>query len=88
MADYTLKVQYNIHEAKTQFSRLLALVAQGQSVIIAKNGDPIAELVPYQRRGLRLGAGRNDPDVDHEAVAGDWWRAMTDEEAQDFLEGR
>ncbi len=81
-------MQYDVHEAKTHFSRLLELVTQGESVIIAKNGDPIAELVPYHRSGLRLGAGRNDPDVDHAAVSGDWWRAMTDEEAQDFLEGR
>lgn len=81
-------MQFNIHQAKTQFSRLLELVAQGESVIIANNGTPVAELVPYQRKGIRLGSGKNDPDVDHQAVAGDWWRAMTDEEADDFLEGR
>lgn len=81
-------MQYNIHQAKTQFSRLLALIGQGESVIIAKNGVPVAELVPYQRKGLQLGAGRNDPDVEHQTVSSDWWRAMSDEEAEDFLEGR
>lgn len=35
----------NVHEAKTQLSRLLALVEQGEEVIIARNGQPIARLV-------------------------------------------
>lgn len=35
----------NIHEAKTQFSRLLEAVAQGEEVIIARAGKPIAQLV-------------------------------------------
>ncbi len=80
-------MQYNVHQAKTQFSRLLELVVQGESVVIAKNGTPIAKLIPYQRKGIRLGSGRNDPDVDHQAVAGDWWRGMTAEETEDFLGG-
>jgi prevent-host-death family protein len=36
----------NIHEAKTNLSRLLAQVAAGEEVIIAKAGKPIAKLVP------------------------------------------
>lgn len=83
-----LDMQYNIHEAKTQFSRLLELIGQGESVVIAKNGVPVAELVPYQRKGLQLGAGRNDPDVDQAALSGGWWQPMSDEEVDDFLEGR
>lgn len=35
----------NIHEAKTHLSRLLARVAGGDEVIIAKNGQPVARLV-------------------------------------------
>jgi prevent-host-death family protein len=37
----------NIHEAKTQFSKLLAKVARGQEVVIAKAGKPVARLTPY-----------------------------------------
>ena len=37
----------NIHEAKTQLSRLLAAVERGEEVIIARAGNPIASLVPY-----------------------------------------
>ncbi|MFN7399490.1 MAG: type II toxin-antitoxin system Phd/YefM family antitoxin [Sandaracinobacter sp.] len=36
----------NIHEAKTHFSRLLAQVAAGESVVIAKAGKPVAKLSP------------------------------------------
>ena len=36
----------NIHEAKTHLSRLLADVAAGEEIVIAKAGKPIARLVP------------------------------------------
>jgi prevent-host-death family protein len=36
----------NIHEAKTHLSRLLARIADGESIIIAKAGKPVAKLVP------------------------------------------
>lgn len=37
----------NIHQAKTQLSKLLEQVQAGEDVIIAKAGDPIARLIPY-----------------------------------------
>lgn len=37
----------NVHEAKTQFSKLLSLVMQGQEVIIAKAGVPTAKLIAF-----------------------------------------
>jgi prevent-host-death family protein len=37
----------NIHQAKTQFSRLVDLAAGGEEIIIAKAGKPVARLVPY-----------------------------------------
>ena len=40
----------NVHEAKTHLSRLLADVAKGEEVIIAKAGHPIARLVPFEER--------------------------------------
>lgn len=36
----------NIHDAKTHFSRLLARVMQGEEIIIAKAGQPVARLIP------------------------------------------
>ncbi|MBI3890220.1 MAG: type II toxin-antitoxin system Phd/YefM family antitoxin [Candidatus Wallbacteria bacterium] len=40
--------QVNVHEAKTQLSRLLELVRRGEQVLIAKSGKPVARLVPYE----------------------------------------
>jgi len=42
-------VQVNVHEAKTQLSRLLARVAAGEEVVIAKAGTPVARLVPVEQ---------------------------------------
>jgi len=36
---------FNVHEAKTHLSKLLDRVAQGEEVIIAKSGKPVAKLV-------------------------------------------
>ena len=36
----------NVHEAKTQLSRLLARVAAGEEITIARAGQPFARLVP------------------------------------------
>jgi antitoxin (DNA-binding transcriptional repressor) of toxin-antitoxin stability system len=37
----------NIHQAKTQLSQLLQVVEQGQEVVIARAGVPIARLVRW-----------------------------------------
>jgi prevent-host-death family protein len=42
-------VVVNIHEAKTQLSKLVARAAAGEEIIIAKAGEPVAKLVPYER---------------------------------------
>jgi prevent-host-death family protein len=39
--------EVNIHQAKTHLSRLLARVAAGEEIVIAKAGKPIARLVPF-----------------------------------------
>ncbi len=38
----------NTHEAKTQLSRLLVRVSNGEEIIIAKAGKAIARLVPVK----------------------------------------
>ena len=40
----------NVHEAKTNFSSLLATVENSsESFVICRNGEPVADLVPHQR---------------------------------------
>lgn len=40
-------VQVNMHEAKTRLSQLVELVEQGERVVIARGGRPVAELIPH-----------------------------------------
>ena len=80
---------FNVHDAKTQFSRLLDKVLEGEEVVITRNGTPVAQLVPARKGGMVLGAGRQDPNVNPRAAsAEDWWHAMTDEDSDRFLDGR
>jgi len=37
----------NIHEAKTQLSKLVERVRAGEEIILAKAGEPVARIVPY-----------------------------------------
>jgi prevent-host-death family protein len=52
----------NVHAAKTNFSKLLARVANGEEIVIAKDGTPVAKLVPYtsasSQRPLGVFAGQ------------------------------
>ena len=47
----------NVHQAKTQLSRLLARVEAGEDVVIARRGEPVARLVGCKPRSKR------QPDV-------------------------
>lgn len=38
--------QINLYEAKTQLSSLVERAAAGEEIVIAKNGKPMAKLVP------------------------------------------
>ena len=79
-------MQVNVHEAKSQLSRLLELVEEGETVVIARHGQPVAELVPVRRpKGFPFGIARQDPLV---APGDEWWQPMSDEEAEAWMEGR
>jgi prevent-host-death family protein len=69
---------FNIHDAKTHFSRLLDRVAQGEEIVIAKRGRPVAKLVrvaaeprkPGRLKGrIRLGPGFDEPFPDEVLAA-------------------
>lgn len=49
--------KFNIHDAKTNLSRLIEKAAKGDEVVISKAGQPVARLVPIgpavrRRKGL------------------------------------
>jgi prevent-host-death family protein len=41
----------NVHEAKTNFSTLLAKVEDNrETIVICRNGEPVADLVPHKHQ--------------------------------------
>jgi prevent-host-death family protein len=65
-------MQVNSQQAKRRLSRLLTLVEKGETVLIARNGQPVAELVPICRcGGFPFGIAREHPFV---PPGDDWWR--------------
>jgi prevent-host-death family protein len=78
-------VQVNVHEAKSQLSRLLELVEEGETVVIARHGQPVAELIPARQKGFPFGIARSEPLV---AEGDEWWQPMSDDESSDWTEGQ
>ena len=44
----------NVHQAKTQFSRLLKRAHEGEEIVLAKAGKPYARLVPLEAARPRV----------------------------------
>lgn len=49
---------FNIHEAKTHFSKLVDQAAAGEEIVIAKAGKPVAKLVSIDAQMVRTKAPR------------------------------
>jgi len=49
--------RFNVHEAKTNLSRILERVEHGEEIIISRAGKPIAKVVPLTRTVNRTGRG-------------------------------
>ena len=76
-------MKVSVHGAKTQLSKLLDLVEDGEGVVIQRHGKPVARLTRVRtRRKPRLGSMRGE----FKAVDG-WERAMTGEEVDAFIDG-
>jgi prevent-host-death family protein len=48
----------NVQDAKTNLSKLLARVAQGEEITLARAGTPVARLVPIRATPRRPGSGK------------------------------
>ncbi len=78
-------MQKTVGEASRNVSKLIEAAERGEPVVITRRGKPIVEIVriqPKKRRPLGFLQGKIrelDPN---------WWHPMTDEEVNDFIEGR
>lgn len=82
-----MEKQVNVYEAKSQLSKLLEQVEAGDEIIIARNGTPVARLVPLQRRtsprvpGAWKGKGWiaddfDDPGGEYDEIVDGWYRKL------------
>jgi prevent-host-death family protein len=75
-------VKVNMHEAKSQLSRLVEAACRGEEVIVSRRGVPAVKLVPVGKaKGKRIldqarGQVKMSPDFD---------QPMTDAELDEFL---
>ena len=66
--------QFNIHDAKTNLSRIIERVEHGEEIIISRAGRPVAKVIPLVGRVQRSGRGSLRgklvlaPDWDSDAV--------------------
>jgi prevent-host-death family protein len=74
--------QFNIHDAKTNLSRIIERVEHGEEIIISRAGRPVAKVVPLAGSVRRSGRGSLrgklvlapdwDSDAVNESIAGDF----------------
>lgn len=70
-------MQVTVHQAKTQLSKLLEAVENGEKVIIARGQNPVAELVPFRK--TRFQHGILDGTLTAEGMP-DFFEPMSEEE--------
>lgn len=71
-------IEVNIHEAKTQLSRLIQAVLDGEEVIISKRNKPVARLVRLEEPRIERKLGWGGPGL--------WMADDFDAPLEDFAE--
>ena len=69
----------NVHEAKTQLSRLIEQALRGEEVVIARNGVPAVQLVQVET--VDMAKPRRQPGLWAgliEEIDPDWWKPEND----------
>lgn len=74
--------QFNIHDAKTNLSRIIDRVEHGEEIIISRAGTPVAKVVPLARKVHRTARGSLRGDL---VLTDEWDSAATNDAiARDF----
>jgi prevent-host-death family protein len=72
-----------VHEAKTQLSKLLDLLEEGEDIVILRHGKPVAQVRTRASAKPQFGATRGEI-----AWQEGWEKALTPKQAEAFWEGR
>ncbi len=82
-----MRIEANMHQAKTDLSRLVARALEGDEVIITRNGKPVATIVPIEKQKRTLGQARGQiwisPDFD-DPLPDDLLKVFCGEDSKDF----
>ena len=80
------EMKVNVAEAKNKLPELLRAVEGGESVTICRRGVPVAEII---RKKENLEGKRKLGTLSGKILEVDpnWWKPMSDEEVEDFLNG-
>lgn len=72
---------YNVHEAKTNLSKLLEKAANGEEVVIAKDGKPVAKIIPIAGGQKKRTPGKYKGKIH---LKPEFFAPMTPEELKDW----
>jgi len=80
-------MKVSVADAKNRLPELIRAAEDGESVTICRRGKPVVDLVKTNvpNEGKREFGIFKDKIIESDP---DWWKPMTDEEVDDFLEGR
>ena len=80
-------MKVSVANAKNKLPELIKAVENGESVTICRRGTPVVDMVRTSKathKKPKFGTLKNKVII-HDP---DWWKPMTDEEVEAFLEGR
>ena len=75
-------MEVNIHQAKTQLSRLIQQALAGEEITIAKAGKPLVRLTPIAKKIPVLGSARGTFELPD-----DWDSPETNKMIEDLFNG-
>jgi antitoxin (DNA-binding transcriptional repressor) of toxin-antitoxin stability system len=80
-------MKVNVAKAKNELPELIRVVENGESVTICRRGVPVVDMVRTKeptRKKRRFGTLKGRIEI----LDPDWWKPMTDDEVDAFIEGR
>jgi len=80
-------MQVNVADAKNKLPELIKAVEGGEKVTICRRGVPVVDMVrtgTSNKEKPKFGTLRGKIEI----IDPDWWKPMSEEEVEAFLEGR
>ncbi|HKM90098.1 MAG TPA: type II toxin-antitoxin system prevent-host-death family antitoxin [Candidatus Acidoferrales bacterium] len=80
-------MKVSVADAKNKLPELIRAVEDGEAVTICRRGTPVADIVRTKqpsRKKRKLGTLKGKIKI----IDPNWWKPMTDEEVDAFLDGR